>query len=173
MQIRSLLLMLVVLSTGCDAGPPTADWVLQGGVVITANDRAPRAEAIALRGNRIAAVGSKHCFESQAGAAEITMAEEEAVCFLGFYNPAATPCIDAVKITMNTEARNLQPLNFDEVDLEDGDPIIELRQPWILPPEQSGKIEAYYYQLGTDETRPLGIWVKQSRELRSLTDILL
>ncbi|KKN00585.1 hypothetical protein LCGC14_1136260, partial [marine sediment metagenome] len=31
-----------------------------------------------------------------------------------------------------------------------------------------GEINAYYFQTGTDEMRPLGIWIKMAKNLRSL-----
>jgi len=108
-------------------------------------------------------------FEDSAGAgAEETMIEEEAMVFLGMYNPATVPCIDALQITMNTEPYDIQSLDFDQVHTEQGDVIIELKEPWTLPPEQSGKIDVNYFQAGTDEMRPLGIWIKMARNLRSL-----
>ena len=97
------------------------------------------------------------------------MLEEEAMVWLAFYNPAAVPCIDAFQITMNTEPFDIQSLDFEQVHLQTGDVIIELKEPWTLPPEQSGLVQAYYFRAGTDETRPLGIWIKMAKNLRTLT----
>ncbi len=119
----------------------------------------------------IASVGAKSFFEDLAGAvadAEQAMGEEEGMIWLAFYNPAQQSCIDAFQITMNTELYDIQALDFEQVQLDMGDVIIEFKEPWTLPPEQSGELRAYYYQTGTDETRPLGIWVKQARNLRAL-----
>ena len=99
---------------------------------------------------------------------EETMGEEEAMVWLAFYNPAVTPCIDAFQITMNTEPFDIQSLDFEQVHLQTGDVIIEMKEPWTLPPEQSGLIQVHYFQAGTDEMRPLGIYVKQARNLRAL-----
>ena len=99
---------------------------------------------------------------------EHTMLEEEGMIWLAFYNPAAVPVIDAFQITMNTEPFDVQSLDFEQVHIETGDVIIELKEPWTLPPEQSGKIDVWYFQAGTDETRPLGIWVKMAKNLRTL-----
>jgi len=110
-------------------------------------------------------------FEDLAGAvaaAEQTMGEEEAMVWLAFYNPAQTPCIDALQITMNTEPFDIQSLDFEQVHIQTGDVIIELKEPWTLPPEQSGKIVVNYFQAGTDEMRPLGIFIKMAKNLRSL-----
>jgi len=99
---------------------------------------------------------------------EETMGEEEAMVWLALYNPAVTPCIDAIQIQMNTEPFDIQSLDFEQVHLQMGDVIIELKEPWTLPPEQSGLINAYYPFAGTDETRPLGIFIKQAKNLRAL-----
>ncbi len=116
----------------------------------------------------ITSVGSKSFFEGATNGSELTMAEEEAMVFLAFYNPAAIPCVDSLQISMNTEPFDIQSLDFDQVHNEKGDVIIELKEPWTLPPEQSGEINAYYFQTGTDEMRPLGIWIKMAKNLRAL-----
>lgn len=116
----------------------------------------------------ITTTGTKYFFEGATAGAELTMGEEEAMVWMAFYNPAQTSCIDAYQITMNTEPFDIQSLDFDQVQTEMGDVIIEMKEPWTLPPEQSGLIQAYYFQTGTDETRPLGIWIKMAKNLRAL-----
>lgn len=120
----------------------------------------------------IAATGSKNFFEGATTGIELTMAEEEGQIWLAFYNPAETPCVDAFKITMNTEPFDIQSLDFEQVGEHEGDVIVEFKEPWTLPPEQSGEIEAYYFRTGTDEMRPLGIWVYMAKNMRSLTDLI-
>lgn len=117
----------------------------------------------------ISAVGSKNFLEGAQAGTEITMGEEEGFIYLANYNPAMLPCVDALKITMNTEPFDAQTLDFNQVQVQLGDPIIELKEPWTLPPEQSGEVEAYYFQTGTDEMTPLGIWVKMAKNLRDIT----
>jgi len=111
-------------------------------------------------------------FEGTTTGTELTMGEEEGIIWLAFYNPAQQPCIDSFQITMNTEPFDIQSLDFEQAQLEMGDPIIEFKEPWTLPPEQAGRIKAYYYQSGTDETRPLGIWVKMAKNMRDLDDLI-
>ncbi|GAI59581.1 unnamed protein product [marine sediment metagenome] len=72
---------------------------------------------------------------------------------------------------MNTEPFDIQSLDFDQVHLQMGDVIIELKEPWTLPPEQSGLINVYYFQDGTDEMRPLGIFIKQAKQMRTLSRV--
>lgn len=120
----------------------------------------------------IAAAGSLYFFEDITGAVaeqEQTMLEEEGMIWLAFYNPALDPCADAFQITMNTEPYNIQSLDFEMANIEMGDPIIEFKEPWTLPPEQSGKIQTYYKKAGTDEMRPLGCYVQMAKNLRDLT----
>ena len=116
----------------------------------------------------IAVVGAKNFFEGLTAGVELTMGEEEAMVWLAFYNPAQVPCVDAFQITMNTEPFDMQSLDFEQVHEQTGDVIIEFKEPWTLPPEQSGEINAYYYKLGTDEMRPLGIWIKMAKNMRTL-----
>jgi len=120
----------------------------------------------------ISAVAADEFFESDLSTAahgdEMTMDEEEGMVWLAFYNPATVSCVDAIQITMNTEPFDIQSLDFEQVHTELGDVIIELKEPWTLPPEQSGKILAYYFRTGTDEMRPLGIWIKMAKNLRAL-----
>ena len=120
----------------------------------------------------ISSVGSKNFFEGSSSGAELTMSEEEAQVWLAFYNPALQSCVDSFKITMNTEPFDIQTLDFEQVHTEMGDTIVELKEPWTLPPEQSGEIEAYYFRTGTDEMRPLGIWIYMAKNLRDLTDLI-
>ncbi len=116
----------------------------------------------------IASTGAKAYFEGNTAGEELTMAEEEGMVFLAFYNPATVPCVDALQISMNTEPFDIQSLDFEQVHDQMGDVIIELKEPWTLPPEQSGEINAYYFRTGTDEMRPLGIWIKMAKNLRAL-----
>lgn len=120
----------------------------------------------------ITSTGSKYFFEAIGGSAEISTAEEEGLIWLAWYNPALDPCVNAFKITMNTEPYNIQGLDFMQMHEDQGDPLIEFKEPWTLPPEQSGQIECHYFQTGTDELRPIGLWVKMSKHLRSLTDMI-
>lgn len=116
----------------------------------------------------IAATGQKNFFEGATAGAELTMGEEEAMIWLAFYNPAQVPCVDAFQVIMNTEPFDLQSLDFEQVHEQTGDVIIEFKEPWTLPPEQSGEILSYYFRAGTDEMRPLGVWIKMAKNLRTL-----
>jgi predicted amidohydrolase YtcJ len=57
------------VSCGGAPAPPAADLVVHNAVVYTMNDRAPRAQAIAVRGERIVAIGTDAEVRKTAGAA--------------------------------------------------------------------------------------------------------
>jgi predicted amidohydrolase YtcJ len=66
--MRTLAIVLVALTLPAEAaGARVADLVLRNGVVRTMDQRKPRAEAIAIAGNRIVAVGSDHDVQSLIG----------------------------------------------------------------------------------------------------------
>ncbi len=70
MKSRSLLLVLAALAACNDRTPPIdpiADLVLTNGNVVTVDDELPRAEAVAVRGDRILAVGSLGDIERYVG----------------------------------------------------------------------------------------------------------
>lgn len=119
----------------------------------------------------ISSIGSKNFFEGATAGAELTMAEEEGMIWLGWYNPSLSPVVDAFQILMNTEAFNQQALDFDQVDDDEGDVIIEFKQPWTLPPEQSGEILAHYFATGTDDMRPIGLWVQMAKNMRNIATL--
>ena len=68
---RLRVLVLGLLAAGCAAGPPeaeTADLVLRNGHVVTVDSAVPEAQAIAVRGHSIVAVGSDEEIEEYIGA---------------------------------------------------------------------------------------------------------
>lgn len=99
---------------------------------------------------------------------ELTMVEEEAIVLLGFINDAATPCSNGFQITMNTEPYDIQDMDFEMVQAFAGTTLWELKQPWTLPPEQSGWVHLRYFRAGTDECKPIGVWVRMARNTRAL-----
>jgi hypothetical protein len=99
---------------------------------------------------------------------ELNMVEEEALVLLGFVNDAATPCSNGVQITMNTEPYDIQDMDFEMVQPLTGTPLWELKEPWTIPPEQSGWIHLRYFRAGTDECKPIGAWVRMARNMRAL-----
>jgi len=100
--------------------------------------------------------------------AALAMATTEGLAILGFANPAAAPCVDALQITYLAQQYNVQNLDFEVANPFIGDAICELKQPLFLYPQETGLISVRYYQAGQDEVRPIGIWVKMSTAMRAL-----
>jgi hypothetical protein len=119
----------------------------------------------------IGSTGQKNIIEGTASGAALTLGEEECDIYLAWYNPAQTPCIDATQVILNTNAMNVHTMDFDQVNTEFADPIIEFKAPLIVPPEEAYEILAYYFQTGTDETRPIGLRFREAKYLRDLTDV--
>ena len=96
------------------------------------------------------------------------MADEEGLAILGFANPAAALCVDAVQITYTAQAYNIQNLDFELVNPFVGDVLVELKQPLLVFPKETALVNVKYYRAGIDELRPIGLWVKMSSNLRAL-----
>ncbi len=121
----------------------------------------------------IGSVGQKNFIEGTTTGAALTLGEESCEIFLALYNPSVSPCIDALQNVLNTDTFDLQTLDFEQVNSENGDAIIELKEPFIVPPEEAYEILANYYRTGTDETRPIGLTIREAKNLRDMTDIRL
>jgi hypothetical protein len=120
----------------------------------------------------ISSTGSKNFVEGVATGTVYTLGEETCHIYLAMYNPALDPCVDSLQIQLNTDAFNIQDLDFNKLQSDLADPIIELREPFIIPPEEAYEILSYYFQTGTDEMRPIGLMFKEAKNLRNLASIL-
>jgi len=120
----------------------------------------------------IAAAATANFIERGTGAVahgeELPMGTTEGLAILGFTNPAAAPCVDALQITYLAQAYNIQNLDFEAANPFIGDAICELKQPLFLYPQETALIQVRYYRAGQDEVRPIGIWVKMSVNMRAL-----
>lgn len=99
---------------------------------------------------------------------DLAMAVNEGIAVLGFANPAAALCIDAIQVTYLAQAKNIQNLDFELANAFVGDAIVEMKQPLFVYPSETARIDARYYRAGNDEARPIGLWVKMSQNLRAL-----
>jgi hypothetical protein len=131
------------------------------------------------RGSWIRTIGAGHITADQdfierdwdfasAHAQDLLMLDEEGIALLGFANPAAALCVDAVQIRYLAQLYNIQNLDFEMANPFIGDSIVELKQPLIVYPKESARVQANYYRAGTDELRPIGLWVKMASNLRAL-----
>jgi len=120
----------------------------------------------------MAAAGPTNFIERATGAVahgeELLMAFDEGLAILGFANPAAAFCVDAIQITYIGQAYNIQNLDFEMTNPFVGDAIVELKQPLYIYPRESALVTVKYYRAGSDELRPIGLWVKMSSNLRAL-----
>jgi len=98
----------------------------------------------------------------------LVMGQTEGIAILGFANPAAAPCVDAIQPTYLAQAYNIQNADFELANPFQGDSICELMQPMLVYPQETCQINARYYRAGQDELRPIGIWIKMSQNLRVL-----
>jgi len=118
------------------------------------------------------AAGPTNFIERGAGAIahgeELPMATTEGFALLGFANPAAALCVDAVQVTYIAQAYNIQNLDFEMANPFVGDSIVELKQPLYIFPQETALVNVKYYRPGIDELRPIGLWVKMSSNLRLL-----
>ncbi len=103
-----------------------------------------------------------------AAGTELAMAVDEGFALVGFVDPAAALCVDAVQIDYLAQAYNIQNLDFELTDPFAGSPICELKQPLFIYPRESARVRVKYYRAGQDELRPIGLWVKMSSSLRAL-----
>jgi len=121
----------------------------------------------------LVALAAPNFIEANWGAAgphgvELPMATTEGFALLGFANPAALACVDTVQITYIGQAYNIQNLDFELANPFVGDAIVEMKQPLYIFPQESALVTVNYYRVGSDELRPIGIWVKMSQNLRLL-----
>ena len=98
----------------------------------------------------------------------LTMGTTEALLIFGFANPSWTPCTSAIQITYLARQYNIQNAGFDLTQVWEHFPLLELKEPFILYPREDGRVQARYYQNGTDEIQPVGLWIKMSQNMRSL-----
>lgn len=99
---------------------------------------------------------------------DLTMGTTEAILIFGFANPAWVPCTSAIQITYLGRQYNVQNADFDLAQVWDHFPLVELKEPFILYPRETGLVEVRYYQNGADEIQPVGLWIKMSQNLRTL-----
>jgi len=99
---------------------------------------------------------------------ELPMATTEGIAILGFANPAAALCVDAIQINYIGQQYNVQNLDFELANPFIGDSIMELKQPLYVFPQETASVSVRYYRAGQDELRPIGLWVKMSTALRNI-----
>lgn len=102
--------------------------------------------------------------------ADLAMGTTEAIMVFGFANPSWVPCTSAIQMTYLGRLYNIQNASFDLAQVWDHYPLIELKEPFIIYPRETGKVDVRYYQNGADEIQPVGLWIKMSQDLRALAN---
>lgn len=98
-----------------------------------------------------------------------TMLDEEAIVLLAHANYAELPCTSAIKITYVAQEYNIQNLDFGIADYQNSYPVLELKEPLTVFPKETILTQVRYYKAGTDQLQPIGVWIKMSSNLRTLT----
>jgi len=99
----------------------------------------------------------------------LTMTQWEAFLLFGFANPSLTPCSTAIQVTYLATAYNIQNAYYGLAQLTDSYyPFVELKEPLVLYPQESGLVQARYSVNGADELTPVGLWIRMSQNLRAL-----
>jgi len=99
---------------------------------------------------------------------DLAMGTTEALLVFGLANPSWTPCTSAIQITYLGRLYNVQNADFGLAQVWEHFPLVELKEPFILYPRETGKINVRYYQNGADEIQPIGLWIKMSQNLRAM-----
>ena len=99
----------------------------------------------------------------------LTMATTEAFLLFGFANTSVTPVTTAIQITYLAQTYNIQNCYFGLGQVtESYYPFVELKEPLVIYPQESGLVTVRYSVNGADELTPVGLWIKMSQNLRSL-----
>jgi len=116
----------------------------------------------------IPSASSYYFVQGSTDASNLTMGNNEAIVLLGFANPAEQPVVNALQITYLSQNYNVQNLEFGVADYQGAYPVMELKQPVIIFPKESVRINCWYYAAGTDWLQPIGLWIKMSENMRDL-----
>ena len=98
----------------------------------------------------------------------LAAANTEAIALLGFANTAAAPCNSAYQLQYLGVNFNVQNLGFELANFVYGEAVVELKQPLFIYPGENALVTVRYYQNGSDELRPIGLWIKTATNLRAL-----
>lgn len=66
-MVKNLVILLLLLSVGCEQRYDPADMIIRGGKIYTVDDGQPVVEAVAVKGNKIIFVGSERAVERYEG----------------------------------------------------------------------------------------------------------
>lgn len=99
----------------------------------------------------------------------LAMATTEALLIFAFADPAPQPAVTALQITYLSRQYNIETIDFDQTQAFSGWPLLELKEPLIIYPREDALVQVIYNRAVTDGLRPIGLWIKMSSNLRTLT----
>ncbi|MCS6855966.1 MAG: amidohydrolase family protein, partial [Elioraea sp.] len=132
-------------STGAASG--AADAIYTGGPILTMNDAAPTAEAVAVRGGRILAVGSRAQVEATRGPATRTIDLRGRTMLPGFFDAHG----HALVCGLQALTANLLPAPDGEGD--DIPSLIRILREWAAAHPQAVRRYGLIFGFGYDESR--------------------
>jgi len=120
------------------------------------------------------AAGEMHFIELMPGAAlhgeDLEMDLAECLMIFGFADPVwvGAACPSAIQLRYLAQDYNIQNCDFSLVQPFQNTPILELKEPFVIYPRETGRVEVYYFQAGDDWLQPVGLWIKMASDLRDL-----
>lgn len=120
------------------------------------------------------AEGQMHFIELMPGAAlhgeDLLMGLAECLMIFGFADPVwvGAACPSAIQLRYLAQDYNIQNCDFSLVQPFQNTPILELKEPFVIYPRETGRVEVYYFQAGDDWLQPVGLWIKMASDLRAM-----
>jgi hypothetical protein len=102
---------------------------------------------------------------SGTGDAAITVPEEEGFAFLAFADPIDTPKAEAVQLEKGGDLYVPESLPWD---LTEEYPVIPLKEPWLILPEDSYRINVRYNIAGSDKLQPIAFRVVKAETIMTI-----
>lgn len=108
--------------------------------------------------------------EATAHSQDLEMGLAECLMIFGFADPVwvGDACPSAIQLRYLAQDYNIQNCDFSLVQPFLNTPILELKEPFVIYPRETGSVDAYYFQAGTDWLQPVGLWIKMASNLRNL-----
>lgn len=122
----------------------------------------------------VAGAGQMHFIELMPGAVahgeDLAMGTTECLMIFGFADPVwvGAACPDAIQLRYLAQDYNIQNCDFSLVQPFLNTPIVEIKEPFVIYPRETGRVEVYYFQAGDDWLQPVGLWIKMAQNLRAL-----
>ncbi|MEM1551566.1 MAG: hypothetical protein QXH03_02715 [Candidatus Bathyarchaeia archaeon] len=104
-------------------------------------------------------------FISGAGNAPVALPEDEGFAFLAWADPIDTPKAEAIQLEKGGDLYVPESLPWD---LTKEYPVIPLKEPWVILPEDSYRIQVRYNISGDDKLQPIAFRVVKAEAIMSI-----